>query len=128
MVIRDIIRTYSGAIYRNDINEVHNVPINITGLTGINKVPSLSILIWDNINSAYRVATNADIIDNNTDFVILMESINLTSGAFSGNKLALTKASFDKKKVYFLNTSTNSFEFKPSNIVAYKHPRFKINE
>lgn len=128
MVIRDIIRTYSGAIYRNDINEVHNVPINITGLTGINKVPSLSILIWDNINSAYRVATNADIIDNNTDFVILMESINLSSGAFSGNKLALTKASFDKKKVYFLNTSTNSFEFIPSNIVAYKHPRFKINE
>lgn len=128
MVIRDIIRTYSGAIYRNDINEVHNVPINITGLTGINKVPSLSILIWDNINSAYRVATNADIIDNNTDFVILMESINLSSGAFSGNKLALTKASFDKKKVYFLNTSTNTFEFIPSNIVAYKHPRFKINE
>lgn len=128
MVIRDIIRTYSGAIYRNDINEVHNVPINITGLTGINKVPSLSILIWDNINSAYRVATNADIIDNNTDFVILMESINLSSGAFSGNKLALTKASFDKKKVYFLNTSINSFEFIPSNIVAYKHPRFKINE
>ncbi len=128
MVIRDIIRTYSGAIYRNDINEVHNVPIDITGLTGINKVPSLSILIWDDTNSAYRVATNADIIDNDTDFVILMESINLTSGAFSGNKLALTKASFDKKKVYFLNTSTKFFEFKPSNIVAYKHPRFKINE
>ncbi len=128
MVKRDIIRTYSGAIYRNDINEVHNVPINITGLTGINKVPSLSILIWNNANNAYRVATNADIIDNNTDFVILMESIDLTGGAFSGNKLALTKASFDKKKVYFLNTSTNSFVFNPSNIVAYKHPRFKINE
>ncbi|MGB9637684.1 MAG: hypothetical protein ACPL1F_00060 [bacterium] len=128
MINRDIVRSYSGAIYINDINEAHKVPVKISGLTSVSKVPMLSILIWDTNNSAYKVALISDVIDNDTDFVILMEDINLTSGEFIGNVIAFTKAAFDKNKVKFLDNTTNTFVFSPSSITSYKHPRFKIVE
>lgn len=128
MINRDIVRSYSGAIYINDINEAHKVPVKISGLTSVSKVPMLSILIWDKDNSAYKVALASDVIDNDTDFVILMEDINLTSGEFIGNVIAFTKAAFDKNKVKFLDNTTNTFVFSPSSITSYKHPRFKIVE
>jgi hypothetical protein len=128
MINRDIVRSYSGAIYINDINEAHKVPVKISGLTSVSKVPMLSILIWDTNNSAYKVALTSDVIDNDTDFVILMEDINLTSGEFIGNVIAFTKAAFDKNKVKFLDNTTNTFVFSPSSITSYKHPRFKIVE
>lgn len=118
----------TGAIIRNDINEIHSVPVNITVHSSVKKVPRHTILIWDGGLNAYTDAATTSNIGNDTDFVITAEEIELTNGSYTGNAKCFTKASFDINRVYLYNPATNTFVFSPTSITAYKHPRFKINK
>lgn len=117
----------TGGILRNDINEIHSVPVNISVHSSVSKVPRHTILIWDNALNAYTDASTAVNIGNDTDFVITAEEIELTNGNYTGTAKCFTKASFIVNRVYLYNTANNTFVYSPSSITAYKHPRFKIN-